>query len=95
MEITLPPDLEKFIETQVSSGKYASADAVVLASIQLLAQQEVNSQRYVPKTSLGQRLQSIRQRSVAAGMSLVPAEAIAEDIRSQRDRLHNRHEDLA
>jgi antitoxin ParD1/3/4 len=29
MRLTLPPDLERFIELKVQSGKYASADAVV------------------------------------------------------------------
>lgn len=28
MEIILPPELEKFVEAQVNTGKYASAAAV-------------------------------------------------------------------
>ncbi len=40
MPITLPPELEKFIQSQISSGKYASIDEVFLAGIKLLAERE-------------------------------------------------------
>ncbi len=40
MPITLPPELEKFIHNQVSSGKYASIDEVFLAGIKLLEERE-------------------------------------------------------
>lgn len=40
MEISLPPKLAEFVETQVSSGKYDSVDAVILAGIELLAYRE-------------------------------------------------------
>ena len=40
MPITLPPELEKFIQQQVISGKYASVDDVFLAGIQLLEERE-------------------------------------------------------
>jgi len=36
MPITLPPELEQFINNQVASGKYASTDEVFLAGIKLL-----------------------------------------------------------
>ncbi len=44
MEISLPPKLAEFVETQVSSGKYDSVDAVILAGIELLALGETTSQ---------------------------------------------------
>ena len=44
MEISLPPKLAEFVETQVSSGKYDSVDAVILAGIELLAHGETASQ---------------------------------------------------
>ena len=40
MSITLPPELEQFIQSQIAEGKYASVDEVVLAGIQLLAERE-------------------------------------------------------
>jgi putative addiction module CopG family antidote len=40
MAISLPPKLAEFVETQVQSGKYDSADAVILAGVELLAQRE-------------------------------------------------------
>ena len=40
MTITLPPELEKFIQSQVASGKYASIDEVFLAGIKLLEERE-------------------------------------------------------
>jgi antitoxin ParD1/3/4 len=40
MPITLPPELEQFIESQVAKGKYASVDEVFLAGIKLLEERE-------------------------------------------------------
>lgn len=40
MPITLPPELEQFIESQVAQGKYASVDEVFLAGIKLLEERE-------------------------------------------------------
>lgn len=40
MPITLPPELEQFIQNQVASGKYASIDEVFLAGIKLLQELE-------------------------------------------------------
>jgi len=47
MPITLPPELEQFINNQVASGKYASTDEVFLAGIKLLQEREnLNVQTY-------------------------------------------------
>jgi antitoxin ParD1/3/4 len=40
MPITLPPELEQFIQSQVARGKYASVDEVFLAGIKLLEERE-------------------------------------------------------
>jgi len=40
MPITLPLELEQFINNQVASGKYASTDKVFLAGIKLLQERE-------------------------------------------------------
>lgn len=36
MNVSLTPELEQFIQSQVESGKYASADEVILAGVKLL-----------------------------------------------------------
>jgi virulence-associated protein VagC len=41
---------------------------------------------YVPKTPLGKRLWSLRQEAIAAGMKLLTAEEIEQEIAEQRDR---------
>ena len=40
MPLTLPPELQEFIESQVASGKYASVDEVFMAGIKLLEERE-------------------------------------------------------
>lgn len=40
MNVSLTPELEQFIQSQVESGKYTSADEVIMASIKLLEERE-------------------------------------------------------
>lgn len=40
MNVSLTPELEQFIQSQVQSGKYTSADEVIMASIKLLEERE-------------------------------------------------------
>jgi antitoxin ParD1/3/4 len=40
MNISLTTELEQFIQSQVASGKYASSEEVILASIRLLEERE-------------------------------------------------------
>ena len=40
MNVSLTTDIEQFIHTQVESGKYASADEVIIAGIRLLEERE-------------------------------------------------------
>lgn len=40
MNVSLPPELEQFIQSQVESGKYTSADEVILAGIRLLEERD-------------------------------------------------------
>ncbi len=62
MKITLKPEQEKFIEAQVTSGRYPSAEEVIAAALALLADssepQESNTyQKWVeetrPKVAIG------------------------------------------
>ena len=41
MEITVPPDIERFISDQVARGNYASPVDVVIAGLELLRDQEM------------------------------------------------------
>ncbi len=40
MSISLTPELEEFIQSQVESGKYASTEEVIIAGIKLLEERE-------------------------------------------------------
>ncbi len=40
MNLSLTPELEQFIESQVAAGKYASQEEVVLAALRILAERE-------------------------------------------------------
>lgn len=40
MNVSLTPEFEQFIRTQVESGKYASADEVIRAGLRLLEERE-------------------------------------------------------
>ncbi|MEH2177651.1 type II toxin-antitoxin system ParD family antitoxin [Nostoc sp.] len=40
MNISLPTELEQFIQSQVTSGKYTSSEEVILAGIRLLEERE-------------------------------------------------------
>jgi antitoxin ParD1/3/4 len=40
MNLSLTPEVEQFIQIQLESGKYATAEEVVLAGIKLLEEQE-------------------------------------------------------
>jgi len=40
MNVSLTPELEQFIQSQVESGNYSSADEVIVAGIRLLEERE-------------------------------------------------------
>jgi hypothetical protein len=49
---------------------------------------------YVPQTPLGKRLWSLRQEAIAAGMKLLSAEEIEQEIAEQRHRHQDLYENL-
>ena len=55
---------------------------------------ELDIVTYIPKTPLGKRLWSLRQEAIAAGMKLLSAEEIEQEIVGQRDRHQGLHENL-
>ncbi len=40
MNVSLTPEIEQFIQSQVESGKYASADEVILAALKAFEERE-------------------------------------------------------
>ncbi|NEO86242.1 MAG: type II toxin-antitoxin system ParD family antitoxin [Spirulina sp. SIO3F2] len=40
MQLTFPPHLESFVQQQLSNGKYQNRNALILAAVELLQQQE-------------------------------------------------------
>jgi antitoxin ParD1/3/4 len=40
MSISLTPELEQFIQSQIASGKYSSTEEVIIAGIKLLEERE-------------------------------------------------------
>lgn len=40
MNVSLTPELEQFIQTEIASGKYTSAEEVIAAGIKLLEERE-------------------------------------------------------
>lgn len=40
MNVSLTPELEQFIQSQLESGRYASSDELIIAGIRLLEEQE-------------------------------------------------------
>ena len=47
----------------------------------------IDERTFIPQTPLGKKLWDIRQRAIAAGMKLRPAEEIAAELSESRDRL--------
>ena len=40
MQLTFPPELEAFVQRQISNGKYRNSEDLILAAVELLHQQE-------------------------------------------------------
>ncbi len=70
----------------VDGDKVFNRLAAILTEIESLEPKTSKVNDYAPQISLGQRLWSIRQHAVAAGMPLQSAEAIAEEVGAERKR---------
>ena len=46
MNIPFTPELEQFIESQITSGKYTSTEEVIIAAIKLLKEERIYKGRY-------------------------------------------------
>ena len=79
MNITLKPELESKIQSQLNTGKYETVEQVLLEALQAL--EERNSQaEYSPKTELGKKFQELLKETQAlhADRPLTEEEIAAE-----------------
>jgi antitoxin ParD1/3/4 len=75
MNVSLTPELEKFVSTKVESGRYNSASEVVREALRLL--EEHDQARAVQFAAFNQEL-GRRLDSLDRGQRVVPAEARAK-----------------
>ena len=76
MNISLTPELEKFVQNKVASGRYHSASEVIRAGLRLLEEQE--QLREVKLTALREEI----QKGLASGQS-IPGEKIFQELREK------------
>jgi antitoxin ParD1/3/4 len=79
MNVSLTPELEKFVSAKVGSGRYNSASEVVREALRLL--EEHDSARAEFNTELGRRLASLDR-----GETVDPAESRARLRRKSGER---------
>lgn len=89
MNVSLSPELEQFIHSQVEGGKYTSAEEVIQAGIRLLEEQE---HTYTCQSPVRKRLRQIRTKIVASGTPLLDRDGIAREVASRQGGLESRDE---
>ena len=84
MLIPLPHDLQQFADRQIASGKYASIEEVLLAGLQVLAEQERVYQG---------RFEELRREVLLGAEAADRGELLdtATEIEAIRQRLRQRH----
>lgn len=73
--ISLPPDLEAYVEAKVNSGEYAHASEVVRDGIRLLMQQEAEKLEWL-RDAIAKGITSAEREE------LIPGEKIADIVKS-------------
>ena len=84
MHISLTPELEKFVQDKVASGRYRSASEVISEGLRLLEEQE--RLREVKLATLREEI----HKGLASG-SAIPGEQVFEELRTkakQRKKAH-------
>jgi antitoxin ParD1/3/4 len=76
MNISLTPELEKFVQDKVASGRYHSASEVIREGLRLLEAQE--QVREVRLAALREEI----QKGLASGTS-IPGEEVFEELRTK------------
>ena len=52
-------------------------------------------EEFIPRTALGERLLSLRNRAVASGMRLLSEDEVLEEVRHRRGELENGEADVS
>ncbi len=76
MDVSLPPDLQQFVDAQVSSGAYGDAGAVIRDGLQLLADRKAQVLRLDADIAAG--LESARAGRV------VPGQSVYDELKARR-----------
>jgi antitoxin ParD1/3/4 len=84
MTISLRPEHEKFIQTQLASGRYANVDEVLAQAFQLLEtwQQDYDEWQTITRQKVAIGLQQIERGEVTDGETVIAS--LQEKIRQAR-----------
>ena len=86
MLVTIPSDLEAFIQAEVASGKYASADEAVSEAVRLLQERERHLESLRGEIEIG--LSASERGEVTAIRTDADRQALIDDVqRRGRERL--------
>lgn len=83
MNVSLTPDLDRFVASKVASGRYTSASEVVREALRLLEEREM--ERKMQVEAFNHELKS-RLDSLDRGETLDPAQVLDEIRRKSRER---------
>ena len=79
LNVSLTPQLEKFVESRVKSGRYQTASEVVREALRLLELQE--QKRASEYAELKRELQSAAAEAEAPGAKFYSGEEVFEELR--------------
>ena len=86
MLATIPSDLEAFIQSEVASGKYASADEAVSEAVRLLQERERHLESLRSEIEIG--MSAYERGEVTAIRTDADRQALIDDVqRRGRERL--------
>lgn len=91
MNVSLTPELEKFVEKEVQTGMYQSASEVIRAGLRLLKAEKQPKPRFMVTSldDLAQKLRvGVRQLDRGEG---IPGEVAAKDLRDRAAARRKRH----
>ena len=91
MNVSLTPELEKFIEEEVETGMYQSASEVIRAGLRLLKDEKAPKPRFMVSSMQeleGKLLAGVRQLDRGEGL---PGEVAAEQLRDRAGARRKRH----
>ena len=91
MNVSLTPELEKFIEQEVETGMYQSASEVIRAGLRLLKDEKAPKPRFMVSSMQeleGKLLAGVRQLDAGEGL---PSKVAAKQLRDRAGARRKRH----